>query len=159
MNACNLRQLAWSLDCRSCISIKTKNKNLMKNLSKLTLIIMLLGSFAFQANANGEPNSKLVEQAKKAVDEAEANDWETLAQSAEICLIKKENIKEAAEWIDKSIAIKATPYNLELKGDYLKSIGKKKEATSFYYMAIVQIKNEDSNKDTSDLQSKMWALR
>lgn len=131
----------------------------MKSLSKLTIVVIIAVLFTSQAFANGDPNSKLVEKAKKAVSEADATDWETLAQSAEICFMKNENIEEASQWINKSIEIKATPYNLEVKGDYLSSIGENKEAISNYYQAILKSKEEDSNKSTEKLQSKMWKLR
>lgn len=131
----------------------------MKSLTKLTILSLLFSFIVMPTFANDDPNSKLVENAKKAVKKADATDWETLAQSAEICFIKKENIEEAVQWINKSLEIKETAYNLEVKGDYLKSIGKRREAKELYYNAILKSKEVDMQVNTSKLQEKLWELR
>ncbi|MFY0598674.1 MAG: hypothetical protein JXR03_03310 [Cyclobacteriaceae bacterium] len=131
----------------------------MKSLTKITLASLMMMFITVQTFAGDDPNSKLVEKAKKAVEEAESNDWETLAQSAEICFIKKENLEQAVQWINKSIEIKETTYNLEVQGDYLSSIGKRKEAKSAYYKAILIAKESEFDANTGRLQKKLWKLR
>ncbi len=132
----------------------------MKILRKSSALILaiLFATTLVLANGN-DPNSKLVEKAKTAVSNADDSDWETLAQSAEICFMKNENIDEALTWIDKSIAIKATPYNLVVKADYLSTSGKNKEALKFYYQALIKTKEINPQANTDDLQKKIWELR
>jgi uncharacterized membrane protein YvbJ len=131
----------------------------MKKLTKistLALAVILTSSVAF---ANDDPNSKLVEKAKTAVSNADESDWETLAQSSEICFIKGENIEEALVWIDRSIAIKETSYNLEDKADYLSKVSRDKEAMKLYYQALLITKEINPQANTENLQQKIWNLR
>ncbi|MEP4534507.1 MAG: hypothetical protein ABJ004_15555 [Cyclobacteriaceae bacterium] len=130
----------------------------MKTLSRIALASLIVTFFTAQSFAS-DPNSKLVEKAKEAVANADTDDWETLAQSAEICFMKDENVEEAAIWINQSIQIKETAYNLEVKGDYLSSIGEKQEAIRCYYTAIIRAKDMDPDANTSKLQRKVWKLR
>ncbi|WP_258105049.1 hypothetical protein [Marinoscillum sp. MHG1-6] len=135
----------------------------MNTLKKLSMLALGLTLFSFASLANGydfdDPNSKIVQKAIDAVANAEDNDWETLAQSAEICFMKKENMEEAVTWIEHSIKIKETPYNMEVYGDYLASVGKNKEARRHYYNAIVLIKQKEPTSENTRLQQKIWDLR
>jgi hypothetical protein len=131
----------------------------MKQITKISTLALAIMLFSQMTMAAITPESKLVEKARIAVENADASDWETLAQSAEICLIKNENITEATQWIAKSVAIKATPYNLELYGDFLKKEGKKREASKFYYDAIVKVKETNPLAQNEKLQQKIWELR
>ena len=63
-------------------------------------------------------NEKIVEKARYAVEQAAPDDWYTLAQSAQKCIQKGINLKEAVVWLNESLRIKRTPYNLEIQGDY-----------------------------------------
>ena len=79
--------------------------NLIKTLS--------VAMFIFATVATTQAASdKTSEKAREAVENAEPNDWSTLAESAEKCLRKKVNIEEANEWIKKSIVINKNEFNL-----------------------------------------------
>ncbi len=114
-----------------------------------------LSSLAFAST----PDSELVEKAKLAVENANDSDWEILAQSAEIYLIKGENIEEATAWIVKSVEINPTAYNLELYGDFLRKAGKTRSATKQYYLAILKAKEANPLANNERLQQKIWELR
>ena len=79
------------------------------------LFISLLSSQVSLASGISE---KIVEKARYAVEQAAPDDWYTLAESAEKCIRKGVNLKEAVAWLEESLAIRRTAYNLEIQGDY-----------------------------------------
>ena len=130
----------------------------MKSIQKMSWATVLIAVCSFGAlGYSGESNA--VKKAKVAVKEAEPYDWKTLAESAQVCFKKKENLEMAMEWINKSIEINKDPFNLEIKGDYFESIGEEKEAMKLYYEAITVGKEQSFWFDSSDIQAKIWKLR
>lgn len=125
------------------------------NSTILTAAIMIL-TFASFANAQ---DSKAVQKAKAAVENASPDDWQTYAKSAQVLIRKKESMKDASEWIDKSLAIKETPYNLEIKGDYYRANNLPKKALEFYVKAMQMGKESDVNFNTSSLQEKVVEIQ
>lgn len=103
----------------------------------------------------GPVDDKTVEKARQAVQNASPDDWHTLAKSAEKCFNRNVNLKEAAEWLDKSIEIKPTVYNLTLKGDYYKMNRLPDKALDYYVKAMKIAKEEDNNSDLSEIQRKI----
>ena len=86
------------------------------------LLITFLGTSFTYAGVNlDDKDSKSVIKARKAAENAAPDDWTTFAQSAALCIRKNTNMKEASQWIDKSLEIQETQYNLEVKGDYYKA--------------------------------------
>ena len=71
-----------------------------------------------QLSVAGNVSEKVVEKARYAVEQAAPHDWETLAKSAEKCIRRGVNLKEAVAWLEQSVEIKRTSYNLEVLGDY-----------------------------------------
>ena len=92
-------------------------KYLFMNLIRIGTVLSvawLTGPLSFA----GGVNEKVVEKARYAVEQAAPDDWHTLAQSAEKCIRKGVNLKEAVAWLEQSLRIKRTDYNLEVQGDY-----------------------------------------
>ncbi len=91
----------------------------MRNVFVSTLLYTTV--FVSQISFASNISEKVVEKARYAVEQAAPDDWYTLAKSAEKCIRKGVNLKEAAAWLNQSIRIKRTPYNLEVQGDYFAS--------------------------------------
>ena len=128
----------------------------MKNLVKVTLPVFL-ALMVISASAMDDREEKIVSKYRGDVENAAPDDWYTLAHSAKKCLDKKVNCKEVADWIDRSLAIKETPYNLEVKGDYYVANKLNDEAIKFYVKAV-SLATQNNNFDTADLQKKIAKL-
>ena len=116
----------------------------------LFFVSMTSGTFALDGKED-----KIINKFKEIVENASPDDWYTLANSADMCLKKNINRKEIAVWLDKSLSIKETPYNLEVKGDYYRINNLPEKAGKCYLKAIQIGSEEDSNFDSSDLQEKI----
>ncbi|MFC2126460.1 hypothetical protein ACFLU5_16845 [Bacteroidota bacterium] len=125
----------------------------MKKLAKVTLSV-ILAVLVISASAMDGRDEKIVTKNRESVENAAPDDWYTLAFSAKKCLDKKVNCKEVATWIDRSLAIKETSYNLEVKGDYYVANKLDEEALKCYIKAV-SLASENNNFDTGDLQKKI----
>ncbi len=85
--------------------------------SRMFIVLFLMGSTATTLLANQRVD-RTTKRARQAVEQASPDDWHTLAKSAERCITKGVNLKEAATWLEQSLAIKETVYNLRVQGDY-----------------------------------------
>jgi hypothetical protein len=77
-----------------------------------------------------DTKSRFLQNAKDAVAKAKADDWQTPLTAARYLYDNKYALDDAAVWIDKSIAVKATFGNLSTKANALAAEGKKKEAVA-----------------------------
>ena len=102
-----------------------------------------VSSVAWASTSKGE--DRTTDKARAEVSKASADDWQTLAANAEKCFRKKVNMKEASEWLDRSLQIAETRYNLELKGDYYSMNNLQDKAVEYYIKAI----NVAQGKSTS----------
>ncbi len=102
---------------------------------------------------------KTISKARQAVEQASPEDWLTLAESAEICFQKKVNLREAADWIDQSLSIKETSYNLEVKGDYYFASNRFEEALKYYVKSMKKGLEETRGFDNRDIQAKIVITR
>ena len=100
-------------------------------------------------------DDRTTEKAREAVENASPHDWYTLAISAEKCFKKKVNLKEASEWLDQSLEIAETPFNLELKGDYYIDNRLPDKAMEYYVRAMNNLKEDDGDADVSHIQKKI----
>jgi hypothetical protein len=127
---------------------------------KRTLLFTMAAAFllVFSVSASSQ-DSKAVQKAKEKVENAAPDDWETYAKGAEVLIRKNTNMKEASEWLDKSIEIKATSFNLELKGDYYMANNLPEKAMELYIMALKKGKEEDKNFRSLYLQEKIVAAQ
>ena len=98
---------------------------------------------------------RTTEKTRDAVENASPHDWYTLAVSAEKCFKKKVNMKQAYEWLEQSLAIAETPFNLELKGDYYHANQLPDKALEYYVRAMNTIKENDGDGEVTDLQKKV----
>ena len=100
-------------------------------------------------------DDRTTEKTRDAVENAGPDDWYTLAISAEKCFKKKVNLKEASKWLDQSLEIAETPFNLELKGDYYISNKLPDKALDFYVRAMNTLKENDGKAEVSHIQKKI----
>lgn len=138
----------------------------MKFNNKFFIVLMaFVTTLVFAQNAsagifnNGDELDKVTVKTREAVNHASPDDWKTYAESAEKCIKKKVNLKEAAAWIDKSLEIKETPYNLRVKGDYYRLNNLPEKAIEYYVKSLTLGKTNDVNYNDTDTQTKIMELR
>lgn len=100
-------------------------------------------------------DDRTTEKTRNAVESASPDDWYTLAVSAEKCFEKKVNLKEAAKWLDLSLEIAETPFNLELKGDYYIKNRLPDKALEYYVRTMNTIKAIDGEGEVTHIQKKI----
>ena len=115
--------------------------------------VVLSGSMAF-----AKIDDRTTEKTRDAVENASPHDWYTLAVSAEKCFKKKVNLKEASKWLDQSLEIAKTPFNLELKGDYYNDNRIPDKALEYYVQAMNVMKENDGEADVSKIQKKVSTI-
>jgi len=96
---------------------------------------------------------KVLAAARKAID-----DWRLPYRAATFCLDNNVNLAEARGWMDKSIAMKETMYNLAGKARFLALDGKKADAIALAKKAIAVGKTADPKADTAMVDNliKEW---
>ena len=112
--------------------------------------VVMTGSMSF-----AKVDDRTTDRTREAVDNASPHDWHTLATSAEKCFKKKVNLKQASIWLDQSLEIAETPYNLELKGDYYIDNRLPDKALEFYVRAMNSMKEKDGEADVAHIQKKI----
>ena len=115
--------------------------------------VVLSGSMAY-----AKVDDRTTEKTRDAVENASPHDWYTLAISAEKCFKKKVNLKEASEWLDQSLEIAKTPFNLELKGDYYNDNRIPDKALEYYIQAMNVMKENDGEADITKIQKKVSVI-
>ena len=126
----------------------------MKKITSFLVIAVLLG-ISISTSALDGKNEKFMNKHREIISELSPDDWYTFASSAESCIKKNIINKEVADWIDRSLEIKRTAYNLEVKGDYYIKNKLPDKAGEFYIEAIKVGIEEDDNFDSSELQEKI----
>jgi hypothetical protein len=127
-----------------------KFKTIKSSMLAAIAFVMLTGSMSF-----AKVDDRTTEKTREAVENASPHDWYTLATSAEKCFKKKVNLKQAAEWLDQSLEIAETPFNLELKGDYFIANQLPDRALEYYVRAMNVMKEKDGEADVVQLQKKI----
>ena len=118
-------------------------------------MILLLSGISLYVYSSDGKSGRIMTKYRDIVQESAPDDWYTLASCAEQCIKKNIVNKEVAEWIDKSLEIKKSSYNLEIKGDYYMKNKLPEKAGEFYLEAIKIGLEEDKNFDSSGLQTKI----
>lgn len=126
----------------------------MKYMLGFFMFLLLCGVSLNVYSSDGK-DSKILKKYREIVEESAPDDWYTLASSAEQCLKKNIVNKEVDEWINKSLKIKRTSFNLEIKGDYYMKNRLPHKAGEFYLEAIRVGLEEGKNFDSSGLQIKI----
>jgi len=128
----------------------------MKNRILTATFTIILALVMFGSNmVSAKNDDRTTEKTREDVENASPDDWYTLAISAEKCFKKKVNLKQATEWLDQSIEIAETPFNLELKGDYYIENRLPDKALTYYVRAMNVMKEDDGEADVSQLQKKI----
>ncbi len=125
-------------------------------------IMMALATVFISASVYALPSTadnKTVTKARLAVEEAAPDDWHTYAESAEKCMRKKVNLKEAKDWLDKSLEIKETAYNLAIMGDYYQMNDLPEQALEYYVKSLRQGLENDINYSDPETHAKMMKMR
>lgn len=140
-----------------------KLKKNMKTTSKFSIKVFAfafaaLFTFNFAANANVDGIDRATRKARAAVKEASPNDWRTFAESAEACINKRVNMREAAKWISSSKAIKVTSYNTMVEADYYWAIGMMDKALETYLEAL-KVGNTEENFDPKEVQDRIAKIK
>ncbi len=130
--------------------------SLSQKISLFTAALLIISGSHLFASIGGE---KVVEKARASVEKAAPDDWKTLAEAAQLCIKKKVNMKEASEWIHKSIDIKKTQFNTEVMGDYYRVNNLPEKAVAWYMESMALGKKSTDGFDASMLQAKMFDLR
>jgi hypothetical protein len=101
---------------------------------------------------------KVLTVARKAVAEGKPDDWRTPYRAAAFCLDNNVALGEAKAWLDKSVAVKETMYNLAGQARLLAMEGKKAEAIALAQKAIAVGKAADPKADTAMVDNliKEW---
>ncbi|MEM9324515.1 MAG: hypothetical protein AAGA85_02620 [Bacteroidota bacterium] len=106
-----------------------------------------------------DSKDKVIKEAREAVATNYDNNWKVFAKSAQMVLERNVALDEAKEWIDASIQVKETPFNLELMGDYYLAKGDNVQAMDYYVQSLILLKETSIAPDTDGLQSKIWKAR
>lgn len=126
---------------------------------KLSVMSLIAFLFVTTSVFAGPGDNKKVEKAIEAVENAAPDDWRTLAESAEVCIRKNVHLKEASEWLQKSIEIKETPYNLSVMGDYFAANNLPDKAANCYIKSMQLALAEDINANTEATQNKLLKVQ
>ena len=126
------------------------------------LIMMALATVFVSTSVYAAPKAtenKTVEKARLAVEEAAPDDWYTYAEAAQKCMKKKVNLKEAKTWLQKSLNIKETPYNLAVMGDYYNMNKLPEKALEYYVKSLRLGLEQDINYQDHVTHAKMMKAR
>lgn len=91
----------------------------MKKLSLILILLFLSAGFTFGVVwDNNAAEEALIEEVKIKADKVKEGDWKALADCAKTLLEKRINYGEVKDWLEKSVSVKETWYNVSLMGDY-----------------------------------------
>ncbi len=124
----------------------------------LALATIFVSSSVY-ATPMGIENNRTAEKARQAVEEAAPDDWYTYALSAEKCIRKKVNLKEAKGWLDRSLEIKENTYNLAVMGDYYDLNNLPEKALEYYVKSLSLGLEHDINYKDPITHEKMMIAR
>lgn len=130
----------------------------MKNKKSLLAVLVLLSAIVVNAHVY-DSKDKVLNKARKAVASNFDNSWKVFAQSASMIIEKDIALEEAKEWLEASLKIQKTSFNLEVMGDYYLATGDKETAIKYYYESLLLLKETALNPDTGQLQAKIWNAR
>lgn len=135
--------------------MKTTSKFMLKTFAFLFAALISFGTYASPEISGGRTS---VKAAKENVKKAAPGDWKTYAESAEVLVKKQSNMKEAAEWIRKSINIKRTSYNTMVEADYYYAVGMNEKALETYLKAM-ELGKEEKDFNPKEVQKRITKLK
>lgn len=122
------------------------------------LFSVLLAPFIASANPSNEKED-IIEQARKLVKEAKPNDWFSYALAADKCIRIGENLEEAEKWLQSSLDIKETGYNLSIQGDFYLKKGDVSLAIESYERSLHLGSLNEEGFDPAKVQAKIMQAR
>ena len=131
----------------------------MKKLFSVSTGILMLSFFLMSATSSIAKQDKFYDKVSSEVATASPDDWMTYAKSAQKLIRKQNHLSDAKEWLQKSLAIKETAFNLEVMGDYYLANNLPKEAVEYYMKSMKSAQDEDFNADVSEVQDKMFRAK
>lgn len=148
------------------MTIEHLNFRAMRNSVKRTLVagvmsLSLIGmtNLVWAAGPKEKNESRAVQKAREMVEESAYHDWKTLAKAAERCIVIDKNLKEAYDWLSKSIDLNEAVYNLTVLGDYYLKNDLPVKAMNTYLKALGKGRSEIEDFDGRELESKVWVVR
>lgn len=133
-------------------------KNSVKRTIKTGFVCLMCLGLSGLAVADPKDNKK-VQKARAMVEEAGDHDWMALAKAAETCFVVDQNLKEAYGWLEKSLEINETVYNLTLQGDYFLKNDLPRKAMNSYLKALETGRRNIKDFDARELERKIWKVR
>ena len=100
-----------------------------------------------------DTKGQFLANAKEAVAKAKPDDWQTPLTAARYLYDNKYALDDAAKWLDKSIAVKATFGNLSTKANALAAEGKKQEAIATAERALATGKAAEQKPSPEAVQA------
>ena len=134
--------------------------NVTSNVRRMMMALAIV--LVFTSGVYAAPtatDNKTVEKARLKVEEAAPDDWFTYAEAAQKCMKKKVNLKEAKTWLQKSLDIKETPYNLAVMGDYYHMNKLPEKALEYYVKSLRLGLEQDITYEDHVTHAKMMKAR
>lgn len=125
----------------------------MKNSIKLFAIALI--ATVTVSTSSFASNEKTINDTAVAVDVEAKKDWILLAKQSEYLMNRNSHLSTAKVWLEESLEIKETAYNLELMGDLHFKNNEGKQAIIYYIKAMEALKTENPLVDTASLQDKI----
>jgi len=100
-----------------------------------------------------DTKAQFLANAKEALAKAKADDWQTPLTAARYLYDNKYALDDAAKWLDKSIAVKATFGNLSTRANALAAEGKKQEAVATAEKALAAGKAAEQKPSPEAVQA------
>jgi len=119
----------------------------------LFTVVILLGLTVEEGFSMSK--SKWLEKAEEAIEKAAPDDWKTYAKWADKLIDKDVGMKKVKQWIEQSMSIKTTAYNLEVAGDYYLKNNLPRKAVDYYIKSMNKLKEKDVFADTRVIQDKI----
>lgn len=100
-------------------------------------------------------NEKALANARAAVSSMKADDWRTPFRSAQYFFNVDQNIPEATQWAEKSVAVQPNYFNMSLLADMQMKAGKTKDAIATAEKAVQLGKADKDKPDTRPTEKKV----
>ena len=146
------------MECDVHIDVQVKNSNNMKMKRSLMAVLVILSALVASAHTY-DGKDRVLDKARKAVASNFDNNWKVFAKSASLVIGEGVGLEEAKEWLEASLSVQKTPFNLEVMGDYYFAIGDRNAAVKYYHQSLLLLKENNLNPDTGNLQVKIWKAR
>lgn len=119
------------------------------------LVIFLSMVINLPAEGSDPDEEAFIARQEERIASTSYHDWKTYADCVRALVERRIKTEEALQWIDHSIEIRETIYNLEIKGDYLVLSGQVREGQKHYVRAIELAREEGKAHKVGEIQWKI----